>query len=102
MQKIAELTGVSLKTVSRVVNKEDGVSQKTRDKVEAVIQKLDFQPNPAARGLAAAKSFLIALLYDNPSTAYIISLQNGALAACKEHNFGLLIDPCKLSLVPYV
>ena len=94
MQMIAELTGVSLKTVSRVVNKESGVKQETRDKIEAAIQQLDFQPNPSARGLAAARSFLIALLYDNPSTAYIIGLQNGALTACREHNFDLLIDPC--------
>ena len=94
MQMIAELTGVSLKTVSRVVNKENGVKKETREHVEAAIKQLDYQPNPSARGLAAARSFLIALLYDNPSTAYIISLQDGALAACKEHNFGLLIDPC--------
>ena len=94
MQMIAEMTGVSLKTVSRVVNKESGVSARTREKVEAVIRDLDYQPNPSARGLASARSYLIALLYDNPSTAYIISLQNGALAACREHNYGLLIDPC--------
>jgi LacI family transcriptional regulator len=94
MQMIAEMTGVSLKTVSRVVNKESGVSQAPREKVETVIRQVDFQPNPSARGLAAARSFLIALLYDNPSTAYIIGLQDGALAACREHNFGLLIDPC--------
>lgn len=94
MQMIAEMTGVSLKTVSRVVNKESGVSPATREKVEAIIRQLDYQPNPSARGLASSRSFLIALLYDNPSTAYIISLQNGALAACREHNYGLLIDPC--------
>ena len=94
MQMIAEMTGVSLKTVSRVVNKENGVRQATREKVEAVIRQLDYQPNPSARGLASSRSFLIALLYDNPNSAYIISLQNGALAACREHNYGLLIDPC--------
>jgi LacI family transcriptional regulator len=94
MQMIAEMTGVSLKTVSRVVNKENGVRQETREKVEAVIRQLDYQPNPSARGLASARSFLIALLYDNPSTAYIIGLQNGALSSCREHNLGLIIDPC--------
>ena len=95
MQMIAEMTGVSLKTVSRVVNKESGVSSRTREKVEAVIRQLDYHPNPSARGLASSRSYLIALLYDNPSTAYIISLQNGALSACREYNYGLLIDPCR-------
>jgi LacI family transcriptional regulator len=94
MQQIAEMAGVSLKTVSRVVNKENGVKQETRERIEALIEELDFQPNPAARGLAAARSFLVALLYDNPSTAYIISLQNGALIACRENDYGLIIDPC--------
>ena len=94
MQMIADMTGVSLKTVSRVVNKESGVSQSTRSRVEAVIKELDFQPNPAARGLAAARSFLIALLYDNPSMAYIIGLQRGILSTCRDHNFNLLINPC--------
>jgi LacI family transcriptional regulator len=94
MQQIAEMAGVSLKTVSRVVNKESGVRQETRDRVEKLIRKLEFQPNPSARGLAAARSFLVALLYDNPSTAYIIALQKGALRACRENNYGLIIDPC--------
>lgn len=94
MQMIAEMTGVSLKTVSRVVNKESGVNKNTRERIEAAIEQLDYQPNPSARGLAAARSFLIALLYDNPSTAYIIALQNGALDACREYNYGLMIDPC--------
>ena len=94
MQQIAEKAGVSLKTVSRVVNKENGVKQETRDRIEALIEQLDFQPNPSARGLAAARSFLVALLYDNPSTAYIISLQNGALTTCRENGYGLIINPC--------
>jgi LacI family transcriptional regulator len=95
MQKVAEIAGVATKTVSRVVNKETGVSQRTRDKVMAVIEQLEYQPNPSARGLAAARSFLIALLYDNPSTAYITGLQNGALKSCRENGYGLLIHPCK-------
>jgi len=95
MQMIADAAGVSMKTVSRVVNKESGVNEKTRERVAAIIEELDYQPNPAARGLAAARSFLIALLYDNPSTAYIIGLQNGALDSCRAHNFGLLIHPCR-------
>jgi LacI family transcriptional regulator len=94
MQQIADMAGVSLKTVSRVVNKESGVKQSTREKIEALVEKYDFQPNPSARGLASSRSYLIGLLYKNPSASYIIGLQDGALAACRAHKYGLLIHPC--------
>ena len=94
MQMIADMAGVSLKTVSRVVNKESGVRQETRERVEAIIRETEYQPNPSARGLASSRSLLVALLYDNPSTAYIIALQNGALVGCREHGYSLLIHPC--------
>lgn len=94
MQMIAEMAGVSLKTVSRVVNKEAGVRKETRERVEAIIRETEYEPNPSARGLAAARSWLIGLLYDNPSTAYIIALQNGALGGCRDHGYSLLIHPC--------
>ncbi len=95
MQKVADVAGVSMKTVSRVVNKESGVKQATREKVLAVIEQLDFQPNPSARGLASSRSFLIALLYDNPNTSYINDLQNGSLNVCRESGYELLIHPCR-------
>jgi len=94
MQMIADMAGVSLKTVSRVVNREKGVRKETRERVEALIRETEYEPNPSARGLASARSWLIALLYDNPSTAYIIALQNGALAGCRDHGYSLLIHPC--------
>ena len=95
MQKVADIAGVSIKTVSRVINKESGVNKETRKRILAIVEELDYQPNLAARGLAAARSFLIALLYENPSDSYITSLQDGALTSCREHDYGLLIHPCK-------
>lgn len=94
MQKVADIAGVSMKTVSRVVNKENGVKKDTRKKVLAIIEQLDYHPHPSARGLAAARSFLISLLYDNPNTDYITGLQNGTLTICQERGYGLLIHPC--------
>jgi len=94
MQTVADIAGVSMKTVSRVINKETGVNKETRKRILAIVEELDYQPNLAARGLAAARSFLIALLYKNPSDSYITALQNGALTSCREHEYGLLIHPC--------
>ena len=65
---VAELAGVSIKTVSRVVNKEPNVREETREKVEKAITQLHYRPNVSARNLASQRSRLIALVYDDPGT----------------------------------
>ena len=98
---VAELAGVSIKTVSRVVNHEPNVREATRAKVEAAIAKLNYQPNKAARNLASHHSHLIGLIYDDPSyyeipsAGYVIRMQQGALGACHANNYELLIHPCQ-------
>jgi LacI family transcriptional regulator len=98
---VAELAGVSIKTVSRVVNQEPNVRETTRAKVEAAIAELNYQPNKAARNLASHHSHLIGLIYDDPSyyeapsAGYVIRMQQGALSACHASNYELLIHPCQ-------
>ena len=98
---VAELAGVSIKTVSRVVNREPNVRESTRAKVEAAIAKLSYQPNKAARNLASHHSYLIGLIYDDPSyyetpsAGYVVRMQQGALRACRASNYELLIHPCQ-------
>lgn len=77
---VAALAGVSIKTVSRVVNKEPNIRKSTQEKVEAAIEQLSYQPNHSARSLAGSRSFLVGLLYSNPSSSYIIHAQTGSLA----------------------
>ncbi|GAP75040.1 MULTISPECIES: LacI family DNA-binding transcriptional regulator [Pseudoalteromonas] len=96
INSVASYAGVSKKTVSRVLNNEPNVSDATREKVLKAFKELDYTPNPIARGLARNRSFIIGCLYDNPSKSYITRLQSGALAACHEHGFNLLIHPCEL------
>ncbi|MFT7566069.1 MAG: LacI family transcriptional regulator [Gammaproteobacteria bacterium] len=95
INSVASHAGVSKKTVSRVLNNEPNVSAATREKVLAVFKELDYTPNPIARGLAQNRSFIIGCLYDNPSKSYITRVQTGALEACKENNYNLLIHPCE-------
>ena len=98
---VAELAGVSIKTVSRVVNQEPNVRETTRAKVEHAIAKLNYQPNKAARNLASHHSYLIGLIYDDPSyyevpsAGYVIRMQQGALSACHASSYELLIHPCQ-------
>ena len=97
---VAEHAGVSIKTVSRVVNSEPNVREVTRDKVNAAIAKLKYRPNQSARNLASLQSRLIALIYDDPSlyeiagSGYVVRMQQGTLRACGSANYELLIHPC--------
>jgi LacI family transcriptional regulator len=94
INEVAQQAGVSIKTVSRVMNHEASVRQTTRDKVQAIVDKLNYQPSPAARNLASTKSYSVAFVYDNPNAYYIINMQDGILAACRQQGFELLINPC--------
>ncbi len=91
---VAALAGVSIKTVSRVVNGEPHVRENTREKVLAAIAELNYRPNQSARRLAGNRSYLIALLYDNPSASYVIDVQSGVLEECRGAGFDLIIHPC--------
>ena len=98
---VAKLAGVSIKTVSRVVNREPNVREQTRAKVESAIARLNYRPNKAAQNLASHHAHLIVLIYDDPSAydipsaGVIIRMQEGALRACRKANYELLIHPCR-------
>ncbi len=94
---VAERAGVSMKTVSRVLNNEPNVAAKTRSRVKAIAAELRYSPNLAARGLATSKSYLIALIYDNPSPNYISHIQRGAIHACREFGYHLVVEPMSLA-----
>lgn len=91
---VAALAGVSIKTVSRVVNKEPNVRQTTREKVFEAIARLDYRPNASARSLAGNRSYVLGLLYGVPSANYVIDVQVGVLTLCRPQGYDLLIHPC--------
>lgn len=93
---VAKYAKVSMKTVSRVLNNEPNVAKTTRDRVLQAAKELRYSPNLAARGLASSKSYLIALLYDNPSPNYIANIQKGAIKACRDNNYYLVIEPLSM------
>lgn len=62
LEDIAKLAGVSRSTVSRVINNDPNVSQRSRARVQATIDKVGFRPNAAARALASHRSHAIGLV----------------------------------------
>ncbi|TNE62331.1 MAG: LacI family DNA-binding transcriptional regulator [Alphaproteobacteria bacterium] len=94
IKDVARVAGVSLKTVSRIINNEPTVRDETRQKVLAVIEELNYQPDMSARNLRGNKSYAVGLVYDNPNPYYVVEVQQGVLAACRELGYSLQIHPC--------
>ena len=99
---VARMAGVSKKTVSRVINRSPLVHPDTREKVEALMRKYDYAPDPMARGLAFRKSFLIGMIYDNPNAEYVVNMQNGALDSLRGSGFELVVHPCDSRNANYI
>ncbi|KQV53518.1 hypothetical protein ASC95_12375 [Pelomonas sp. Root1217] len=89
---VAREAGVSIKTVSRVLNHEPGVHESTRDQVLKVVEALRYRPKQSARSLAGGRSFLIGLLYYDPSAIFVGSVQQGATVRCRELGYHLVVE----------
>jgi LacI family transcriptional regulator len=97
IKDVSRIAGVSIKTVSRVLNKEKYVRDETRLKVEAAVAELKFSPSLAARSLAGGRSFQIALIYDNHSPYYIHQIQEGVWERCKAEGVRMLAQPADVA-----
>ena len=94
IKDVSNDAGVSIKTVSRVINNEKNVSEKTKEIVIKSIQKLAFKPNKSAQSLRSKRSHMIALLYNNPNKHYLADIQGGILRLCKETGYNLVLQEC--------
>ncbi|MCW4455215.1 LacI family DNA-binding transcriptional regulator [Flavobacterium sp. MXW15] len=90
--EVAALAKVSPMTVSRVVNGNGNVRDATRERVLRAVEKLGYTPNLAASALAAAQNTRIALIYTNPSGAYLSDLLVGVLHGAARAAVQLVID----------
>jgi LacI family transcriptional regulator len=89
---VAEKAGVSIKTVSRVLNDPSTVKEKTRLRIEKAMESLDFAPSAVARMLRGRPTGLVAVIAEQltttPDSAEIIK---GIQSVCEEHGKILLI-----------
>jgi LacI family transcriptional regulator len=91
---IAREAGVSIKTVSRVLNHEQGVGAATRTRVQAIIDARGFKPNAAARSLPGSRSYLVGLMIFSEEIHYYYSaLQTGVMRAARRHGYHMVMEP---------
>ncbi len=91
---VAAQAGVSIKTVSRVINNVTTVKPAIRARVARAIEKLDYHPNPSARGLGGNRSYLLGLLYDLSCEYYATSVLAGVIESCRAANYQVVMQPC--------
>ena len=89
---VARVAGVSVTTVSRVLNGEKYVREDKKKAVERAVAKLDYHPNLYARSLAGDRSYLIGLLFDDPRGDYLSGMQRGAMQRCREEGYHIVVE----------
>ncbi|MFW5714237.1 MAG: LacI family DNA-binding transcriptional regulator [Brevefilum sp.] len=96
IKEIAKLTGVSRSTVSRVINNDPNVSDKTRTLVQEIIDRVGYQPNPVARSLICGRARVLGLvipmnyssLFTDP---FFGLLAQGISSTCTANNYTLML-----------
>jgi LacI family transcriptional regulator len=97
LSDVAKLAKVSIKTASRVVRQEPNVSPKTKAAVQDAITTLKYRPSVAPRAAVGSKSYVLALIFDNPNTGYITELLRGALDQARKDGYHLIVEPVNLA-----
>ncbi|MCR4561630.1 MAG: LacI family transcriptional regulator [Bacilli bacterium] len=89
--QVAQAAGVSLATVSRVINKQGNVTEATRIKVEETINRLGYKPSGLAQALATNKTTNIGVIIPSANYVYISNMLNGISEVAKSKGFVLTL-----------
>ena len=92
LKDVAARAGVSIKTVSNVVNGYPHVAPDTRARVQAAIEALGYVPNPAARQLRSGRSGVIALAVPELQSPYFAEIAGLIVQAAERRSWTVLID----------
>ncbi|MEX1377245.1 MAG: LacI family DNA-binding transcriptional regulator [Eubacteriales bacterium] len=90
---VAERAGVSIATVSRIMNNRGPISDKTRKKVYKAMKELDYKPNEIARALQKKKSQIIGLIVPVIDYAFFSRLTDAIEETCQQNGYKLML--CK-------
>ena len=88
---VAKKAGVSMATVSRVVNGNPNVKPGTRKKVMEVIDELDYRPNAVARGLASKKTTTVGVIIPDVTNVYFSSLARGIDDVATMYKYNIIL-----------
>lgn len=91
IKDVAKEAGVSISTVSRVVNESKPVSPEVKKKVMKAIEELGYRPNEVARTLVTKKSFIIGVIVTDIGNSYIAEIVRGIEEVGKIYGYDILL-----------
>ena len=97
MREVAKAAGVSIKTVSNVVNDYEFVSQATRDKVNKAIDELGYTLNMSARNLRRGQTGIIGLAIPDLQMPYFAQLSSLVIEEAKKLGLRVIVEPTQYS-----
>ncbi|MBM9510615.1 LacI family DNA-binding transcriptional regulator [Actinacidiphila acididurans] len=92
LKDVAHLAGVSVKTVSNVVNNHPHVTPATRERVRRAIDELGYRPNLTARHLRKGRTGIIALAVPELGNPYFAELAGAVIDTAARHDYTVLLD----------
>lgn len=92
MHDVARLAGVSIKTVSNVINDYPHVRDTTRERVLDAIGKLDYRPNLSARGLRSGRTGFISLVIPAIRENYFAELAHAVIGEAATHGLWVVVE----------
>ena len=92
LKDVAQRAGVSIKTVSNVVHGYVHVTEEVRERVQAVLEELNYQPNLPARYLRTGRVGILAFAVPDLSNHYFSAMSNTIIAAAAARSYTVLID----------
>ncbi len=91
IKDVARMAGVSISTVSRVINDSKPVSPENRKKVLKIIEETGYKPNDVARSLVTRKSYLIGVIINNLAQSYVAEIVRGIEEIGKMYDYDILL-----------
>jgi len=91
IQDVAKTAGVSVSTVSRVLNGKVDVAVETQDRIQSVIDDLGFTTNLAARSMRSQKKNLVGLIMPDIAYPFAVEVMKGVNRAIAESEFDLVV-----------
>lgn len=102
IRDVAEVAGVSLQTVSRVINGGPNVRPQLRDKVQAAIDRLGYVPSLAAQRMSGSRSYIILAINDRERTLadwrerrgtdWVDQMLLGGILTCSQHGYRMMVE----------